>query len=457
MKYAVALVLGLLGLCGANAMYSSSDGVVVLTDDNFEAKVKAAGVMMVEFYAPWCGHCKSLQPEYVKLAKAMQGMAAVGAIDCDTHKAAPGQHGVKGFPTLKLFYVDSGKVKSIDYSAGRTAKDMVAFVFEKAKSLAMKRLGEKSGGGGGGGSGGGAKAGGGGGGGGDDSFYRGTPVVTLTDANFDEEVTNSGDLVLVEFYAPWCGHCKNLKQPWIESAGSLKGKVKMAAIDCTASQAACGKFGVQGYPTIKFFGKNKASPTDYQGGRDTASIVAFGTELWSKMAPPPEVKEIVDDHVFETMCTGDGDEVAAKQLCFIVFLPDLLDSLASGRNGYVKILKKIADTYKDRPFSYLWAGAGQQAALEANFGVGGFGYPALVAFKPKDGKFAVARTAFELKHVEEFIERIRKGGEQVLSMNGELAPIKANTPWDGKDAVVQDVEEFSLDDLEDDDEPKEEL
>jgi hypothetical protein len=39
--------------------------------------------------------------------------------------------------------------------------------------------------------------------------------------------------------------------------------------------------------------------------------------------------------------------------------------------------------YKDRPFSYMWAGAGQQAALESNFGVGGFGYPALVAFKPK--------------------------------------------------------------------------
>jgi protein disulfide-isomerase A6 len=78
--------------------------------------------------------------------------------------------------------------------------------------------------------------------------------------------------------------------------------------------------------------------------------------------------------------------------------------------------------------------------------------------RAQDGKYALARSAFELEHVKEFIERIRKGGESVLAINGELASIAANTPWNGKDAVVEDVEEFSLDDLEDDEEEaKEEL
>ena len=67
----------------------------------------------------------------------------------------------------------------------------------------------------------------------------------------------------------------------------------------TTNEASCGEFGVRGYPTIKFFGKNKQSPEDYNGGRDTSSIVLFATQHWAKSAPPPEVRELVDEHVFE--------------------------------------------------------------------------------------------------------------------------------------------------------------
>jgi protein disulfide-isomerase A6 len=58
-------------------------------------------------------------------------------------------------------------------------------------------------------------------------------VVVLTDANFDATVMNSKDIWLVEFYAPWCGHCKNLEPEWNEAAASLKGKVKIAKVDAT--------------------------------------------------------------------------------------------------------------------------------------------------------------------------------------------------------------------------------
>ncbi len=63
------------------------------------------------------------------------------------------------------------------------------------------------------------------------------------------------------------GHCKNLKGPWTEAAGKLKGQVKLGAVDCTAHQATCQQYGVQGYPTIKWFGANKQRPSDYQAGR----------------------------------------------------------------------------------------------------------------------------------------------------------------------------------------------
>lgn len=49
-------------------------------------------------------------------------------------------------------------------------------------------------------------------------------VVELTASNFKKEVLNSDELWLVEFYAPWCGHCKNLAPEWKKAASNLKVK-----------------------------------------------------------------------------------------------------------------------------------------------------------------------------------------------------------------------------------------
>ena len=80
----------------AAALYSKSSGVVDLNPNNFESRVvDSEGVWVVEFYAPWCGHCKSFAPEYQKAAKALKGIIGVGAIDCDQHKSLCGQYGVQ--------------------------------------------------------------------------------------------------------------------------------------------------------------------------------------------------------------------------------------------------------------------------------------------------------------------------------------------------------------------------
>lgn len=77
-------------------------------------------------------------------------------------------------------------------------------------------------------------------------------VLDLTPANFDDVVLKSGKPALVEFFAPWCGHCKKLAPVWEELAVSLdfaKDKVSIARVDADAEKDLGKRFGVQGFPT----------------------------------------------------------------------------------------------------------------------------------------------------------------------------------------------------------------
>jgi protein disulfide-isomerase A6 len=99
-----------------------------------------------------------------------------------------------------------------------------------------------------------------------------------------------------------CGHCKRLEPEWAKAASELKGVAKVAALDATQHQAAAGRYGIQGYPTIKVFGANKKAPEDYTGPREADSIVAYAKDLAGRMQPPPDVVELTSAKVWDAEC-----------------------------------------------------------------------------------------------------------------------------------------------------------
>ena len=133
-------------------------------------------------------------------------------------------------------------------------------------------------------------------------------VVVLNGDNFDALVLGSKDIWLVEFYAPWCGHCKNLEPEWNQAATRLKGQVKLGKVDATVETSLAQRFRVQGYPTIKVFdngeGKSDSKARDYEGSRDVNGIVAFANQLLDKADVTPDIHELVQQKVYDQQCQG---------------------------------------------------------------------------------------------------------------------------------------------------------
>lgn len=141
MSRAIAIVL-VVTFLGAVVLGAGDENVLVLTDDTFEKELSTIPVALVEFYAPWCGHCKNLEPKWNEAADKMAGDAEfkyirLCKIDADAHKMFAGKNRVTGFPTIKLFRY--GQFAE-DFEGDRSVDGVLAFLKKKNAVAVNKEI-----------------------------------------------------------------------------------------------------------------------------------------------------------------------------------------------------------------------------------------------------------------------------------------------------------------------------
>ncbi|OQR99677.1 disulfide-isomerase TMX3 [Achlya hypogyna] len=145
-----------------------------------------------------------------------------------------------------------------------------------------------------------------------------TAVEILTDATFQSTVESSGDLWLVDFYAPWCHACKKLDPVLAEASSGVEGMMRIGKVDVTENTKLEAQFNIQRYPTVLFRTPNGAWKP-YGGDRSVSSVVAFARRMSGEAVKPASTLEVLKTfHATESsvFILATGAETSSLELNF---------------------------------------------------------------------------------------------------------------------------------------------
>jgi thioredoxin 1 len=103
------------------AMMSSITEPIVLTDSNFASEVSKYPIMLVDFWAPWCGPCRMVSPMIEQLSREYSGKVAFGKVNVDENQRIAASFGIQSIPTLMIF--KGGK--TVDVMVGALPKAQI--------------------------------------------------------------------------------------------------------------------------------------------------------------------------------------------------------------------------------------------------------------------------------------------------------------------------------------------
>ncbi|XP_066593940.1 dnaJ homolog subfamily C member 10-like [Prorops nasuta] len=200
--------------------------VIELTSTNFHqlSKKKSELLYVVDYYAPWCGPCQQLMPEWSSVAKTLQHLSfvKVAKVNCEQEKQLCRDQEIHSYPTIRLYPISSEGLNTVVlYRGSRDSMSILKWVAE---------------------------------------FFP-NRVHELNSNTFQAEVLNSQKVWIIDFYAPWCGYCIQL-EPQFLIAAQLEDKIWFGKINCDRYGSLCIEAGIRAYPTLMIYDKNKRKVND---------------------------------------------------------------------------------------------------------------------------------------------------------------------------------------------------
>jgi len=398
MKSIVVVLLAAVVAC--SAFYEKSEDVVELTDSNFAQTVIGSDyVWLVEFYAPWCGHCKQFAPEYARAAKNLHGIVHVGAVNCDEQKQICGAFGIQGFPTVKIFPwstvpVPDGQPGQVmkeptEYNGQRTASSLAKAAIDMVPNFVHKIDGES-----------------------EEKFMKNTlgKVLLFTDKK----------TVPTLFKALALEYRNRLHFGWIKST----------------EKELVEKYGVEKFPTVLVQKKGEEEFNKFDGKVGFDALNNF----LKKYSPPPrnmytnqapeegeevvsakpidpteyELKRITSAEDWQTNC------VERSGICAVAVLdpynyPDDLEKQEA-------LLTELASQYLGK-LHLMWFAAREQPAFCEAFGISNF--PSLMLINParkesQKTRYSPFRGAFDEESISEHFDRFLAGGRGAVVLDKEF-------------------------------------
>uniref|UniRef100_A0A3B3ZUP4 DnaJ homolog subfamily C member 10 n=1 Tax=Periophthalmus magnuspinnatus TaxID=409849 RepID=A0A3B3ZUP4_9GOBI len=194
-------------------------------------------VWAVDFYAPWCGPCQMLMPEWRRMARLVSGQINVGSVDCQRFQTFCQSEGVRAYPELRLYSTGFKKMHQTYNGWHRDSQSLRSWVLS--------------------------------------SLPRAS--VDLTPDSFRTLVLQGDQHWVLDFFAPWCGPCQHFAPEFEVLARSLKGKVRAGKVDCQAHYQLCQTAGISAYPTVRFYPHQGMHRSAYGGeyiNSREASVIA---------------------------------------------------------------------------------------------------------------------------------------------------------------------------------------
>eukprot|EP00013_Stygamoeba_regulata_P029708 CAMPEP_0177650950 /NCGR_PEP_ID=MMETSP0447-20121125/12247_1 /TAXON_ID=0 /ORGANISM="Stygamoeba regulata, Strain BSH-02190019" /LENGTH=413 /DNA_ID=CAMNT_0019153917 /DNA_START=27 /DNA_END=1268 /DNA_ORIENTATION=+ len=388
----VSVAVCLLALMSGTSasLYGANSPVINLSVKDF-AQVFDNHVWMVEFYAPWCGHCKQLAPQWEAAAKNLKGLVRFAAVNCDLeeNKQLAGLYGIRGFPTIKVFGAEhapnpyqAGKPfkEPVDYNGQRTARDIAAFALKQLPSKHITSLSSEK-------------------------------AITSF-------VTENVDMPKVVLFS------KKATSSNLYRALSLDFRGRMALAQANVQQSTLYEVDSSQLPVVLVFPVD-GEPVRYQGSIEHASLHKFldtyalarrrasngeegttsaGASAAAAAAPPPlkaEAPQLLDQAAFEEKCTGH-----AAGVC-VIGVMDPRGTSAEEQARYEAIMQALSEEYT-KFFRFSWLDGSRFPGFCEQFGITS-GFPALVVYSPSKQLQTPYIGAFNQESISSFLASVMRG------------------------------------------------